>query len=139
MADRDTTASLAVQVVERVDGTLIVQLTGEIDISTAEILIDQFRVISAERIQNVILDATEVEFIDSTGLHALIEGKRMIREGGTNLVLVPSPQVRRVLELVFPEPIFAARVNSVEEAFAWLVSNPEGLNVATTAGEGTSV
>ncbi len=138
MADRDRTASLAVRVVERVDGTLIVQLTGEIDISTAEILIDQFRVISAERIPNVILDATEVEFIDSTGIHALIEGKRMIREGGTNLVLVPSQQVRRVLELVFPEPIFAARVDSVEEAFAWLVSHPEGLNVAPTAGDGSS-
>jgi anti-anti-sigma factor len=138
MTDRDRTASLAVQVVERVDGTLVVQLTGEIDISTAEILIDQFRVISAERIQNVILDATEVEFIDSAGLHALIEGKRMIREGGTNLVLVPSRQVRRVLELVFPEPLFAARVDSVEEAFAWLVSHPEGLNAASTARDGSS-
>ena len=138
MADRDTTASLAVEVVERGDGTLIVKLTGEIDISTAEILIDQFRAISAERIQNAILDATEVEFIDSTGLHALIEGKRMIREGGTNLVLVPSRQVRHVMELVFPEPLFAARVDSVEEAFAWLVSNPEGLNVASPAGEGSS-
>lgn len=138
MADRDRTASLAVQVVERVDGTLIVQLTGEIDISTAEILIDQFRVISAERIQNVILDATGVEFIDSSGLHALIEGKRIIREGGTNLVLVPSQQVRRVLELVFPEPIFAARVDSVEEAFAWLASHPEGLSVTSTTSDGSS-
>ena len=138
MADRDRTASLAVQVAERVDGTLIVQLTGEIDISTAEILIDQFRAISAERIQNVILDATGVEFIDSSGLHALIEGKRIIRGGGTNLVLVPSRPMRRVMELVFPEPIFAARVDSVEEALAWLGSHPEGLNVTSSAGDGTS-
>ena len=123
MADRDTTALLAVQVVEQDAGTVIVQLTGEIDISSAEILVDQFRAISAQRLENVILDATRVSFIDSTGLHALTEGKRMIHAEGTSLFLVPSRQVKRVLELVFPEPLFAVRVDTLQEALA-LISPP---------------
>ena len=49
----------------------------------------------------MILDATGISFMDSTGLHALVNGKRMIHEAGTRLILVPSPQMRRVLELVF--------------------------------------
>jgi len=118
-------AQLTVQTVNHTDGTIVVQLAGEIDISSAPILIDAFRDISAERVPNVILDATRISFMDSTGLHALVDGKRMIHEGGTNLILVPSSQMRRVMDLVFPEPLFAARVDSVEEALALIGSFAE--------------
>lgn len=120
MADGDGTALLAVQAVEEVDGTVVVRLTGEIDMSTAGILSEHLRSISAQQLEHVVLDATEVSFMDSTGLHALTEGKRLFHEAGTNLYLVPSSQVRRVLELVFPEPLFAVRVNSLEEALAMI-------------------
>jgi anti-sigma B factor antagonist len=116
MANRDPGELLEAQVVERADGITILHLTGEIDMSSASALVDQFTAISEQRRPNVILDATQVTFIDSTGLHALTEGKRMIHERGTRIFLVPSPQVKRLLELVFPEPLFAARVDSVEEA-----------------------
>lgn len=39
-------------------------------------------------------------------------------QNGMRIFLVPSRQVRRVLELVFPDPIFASRLDSVEEAIA---------------------
>jgi anti-anti-sigma factor len=116
MANRDPGELLEAKLVQRADGITILHLTGEIDMSSASALVDQFTVISEQRLANVILDATRVTFIDSTGLHALTEGKRKIHEQGTRIFLVPSPQVRRVLELVFPEPLFAARVDSVEEA-----------------------
>ncbi|MFP4555071.1 MAG: STAS domain-containing protein, partial [Actinomycetota bacterium] len=67
---------------------------------------------------SVILDATDVTFMDSTGLHALIEGKRTLHEHGSQIFLVPSPQVQRVLELVFPDPLFASRLESVDEALS---------------------
>jgi anti-anti-sigma factor len=109
---------LEAQLIARIDGITILQLAGEVDMSSAQTLVDQFIAISGQRLDNVILDATRVTFIDSTGLHALTEGKRKIHEQGTRIFLVPSPQVRRVLELVFPEPLFAARVDSVEEALS---------------------
>ena len=62
----------------------------QIDISSAPILIDSVPSHLRGRTPNVILDATSIGFMDSTGLHALVDGKRMIHESGTNLILVPS-------------------------------------------------
>ncbi len=67
-----------------------------------------------------------VTFMDSTGLHALVSGKDRIHGSGTTIALIASPQVRRVLELIFPEPLFAARVDTMDQAresLGWLASN----------------
>jgi anti-sigma B factor antagonist len=96
------------------------QLVGEIDIATVE----QFRTALEELLgthhEKVVIDATGIDFMDSTGLHALMDGKRLIHETGSTVVLVASPAVRRILELIFPDPLFAARVDTVEEALAVL-------------------
>lgn len=102
------------------DDVMIVRLDGEIDISSVHLLRSQFKSLIGEGRSSVILDATRVTFMDSTGLHALVEGKRLLHENGLRIFLVPSRQVRRVLELVFPDPMFAARLDSVEEAIAAL-------------------
>lgn len=100
------------------ENMVIVRLTGEIDISSAHLLSDQFASMVTEGRSAIILDATNVTFMDSTGLHALVEGKRTLHDKGSRIYLVPSRQVRRVLELVFPDPIVAARLDSVDEAMA---------------------
>jgi anti-anti-sigma factor len=100
------------------DRCSILRLVGEVDISTAHILAHKFTEIVQDRVARLVIDATGITFMDSTGLHALVEGKRATHENGTKIYLVPSPQVRRVLELVFPDPLFAARLDSVDEAFA---------------------
>lgn len=123
----ETVALLTVQAIKNTDGTVIVQLNGEIDVSSGQILIDAFRTISEEHMPDVILDATGISFMDSAGVHALVDGKRMIHEGGTNLILVPSAQMRRVLELAYPGPLFAARVKTLEEALALIQSLHENL------------
>ena len=97
---------------------LVLRLVGEVDIAT----VDQFREILGRladlRRANVVIDASGVTFMDSTGLHALIEGKRAIHDVNAHIVLVCSPQVRRILELMFPERLFADRVDTMEEALA---------------------
>lgn len=107
---------LVVEVEPISDGTVMVLLKGEVDISSAHLLTSQFSDLAAKPHASVIVDATEVTFMDSTGLHALVEGKRALHDNGTRIFLVPSRQVRRVLELVFPDPLFAFRLDSVEEA-----------------------
>lgn len=96
----------------------ILRLFGEIDLSSVHVLGDQFEKIVGQSLPDVIVDATAVTFMDSTGLHAPVEGKRALHENGTRIYLVPSKQVRRVIELVFPDPLFAARVDSVDDALA---------------------
>jgi anti-anti-sigma factor len=98
----------------------ILRLTGEIDISSVHVLSQQFEVAAQAGMTELVIDATNVTFMDSTGLQALIEGKRLIHESGSKIALVPSRQVRRVLEVVFPEPLFAARVTTVQEALEFL-------------------
>jgi anti-sigma B factor antagonist len=100
------------------EDVVIVRLVGEIDLSSAHLLSTQLAQLARPSLSAVILDAAKVGFMDSTGLHALVEGKRALHEMGTEIYLVPSRQVGRVLELVFPDKLFAARVASVDEALA---------------------
>lgn len=95
----------------------ILRLKGEVDISSAPKLAEQFQLAAENGCSELLIDATAVTFMDSSGLHALVEGKRLIHQNGSKIALVPSDQVRRVMELVFPEPLFAARVGTINEAF----------------------
>ena len=123
MKDQASADLLTVETEELRDGAVVMRLSGEVDISSANLMSQQFEALAGRGNTAVILDATKVTFMDSTGLHALVEGKRILHEAGTRVFLVPSNQVRRVLELVFPDPLFAARLNSVDEAIAALESN----------------
>lgn len=98
----------------------ILRLAGEIDMDTVHVLADQLEMAPNGGWSSFVIDLSNVSFMDSVGLHALKEGKRLIHEHDIEIVLVTSPQVRRLFELVFPKPIFAARVDSVDEALRFL-------------------
>lgn len=105
--------------VERVrDGIVILRIGGEVDMATAESLTEQIRSLLAQGTSHVILDTTGITFMDSTGMHALVAGKRALHEEGAAIYLVPSDAVRRLFELVFPEPLFATWFDTVDEAIA---------------------
>jgi len=120
MQNRNTEDLLTAELRTLGDHAAIVHLTGEVDISSAHLLSIQLESASKSGLRDVIIDAAGVSFMDSTGLHALVEGKRLLHDAGTRIVLVSSPQVRRVLELVFPDPLFAARVDSIDEALGMI-------------------
>lgn len=116
MGDAAPESLLTAELEQLDDRTVVLRLFGEIDLSSVHVLGDQFESLVGQQLSNVIVDATQVTFMDSTGLHALVEGKRALHESGAHIYLVPSKQVKRVLELVFPDPLFASRHDSVEEA-----------------------
>ncbi|HWB89524.1 MAG TPA: STAS domain-containing protein [Acidimicrobiia bacterium] len=113
---------LTMEVEETENGITILTLVGEIDLESGPALADEFRKLAGRKPKRVIVDASGVTFMDSTGIHTLVEGKRALHDAGTSLVLVSSRIVRRVLELVFPTPMFAIRVDTLEEALATLES-----------------
>lgn len=98
------------------DSAAILRLSGEVDLSSAHKLVDQFALAAESGCSQLVIDATEVTFMDSSGLHALVEGERLVSQNGNKIAFVPSDQVRRVMELVFPDPPFAARVDTIDEA-----------------------
>lgn len=81
-----------------------VVLEGELDIAGAPLLTDALQDIDsgARRVipRSVILDLRAVTFVDSAGLHALIEAADACREQGREMVVVRGPaQVERVFAL----------------------------------------
>ncbi|MGE5453907.1 MAG: anti-sigma factor antagonist [Methylocystaceae bacterium] len=83
------------------DDILIVKLSGDIDISVADALRSQ---IDAEYVQqgvrHLLLDLSEVEFMDSTGL-GLILGryKKVMAAGGRTYIVRPRARVKQLLEM----------------------------------------
>ena len=76
-----------------------VRVTGELDVATAPILA---RALSQAdtRAQRVVLDLRELTFIDSSGVHVIIDASRRATASGRALVLVRGPEhIDRVLFL----------------------------------------
>jgi len=87
--------------VRRVDKTTILEVAGEIDLSSSpevrKMLLHEF---TANRTARVIVNMQRVEYIDSSGVAALIEGLKAARDIGSRLLLSGlSPIAREVLQL----------------------------------------
>jgi anti-sigma B factor antagonist len=96
--------SLSVQPlsVERVsqDGVELVLVDGELDIATAARLIGVLNTSVEDAIQSVVVDLSNVDFMDSTGLALLINANRRLslrRKGFA--VVCPAGPLRRVFEV----------------------------------------
>ena len=74
-------------------------LVGELDLATADTLVERVVAATGSAPGDVVLDLRGLEFVDSTGIRALI-GISSRLEGGTLVLEGPTPSVRRVLELV---------------------------------------
>ena len=85
---------------DRDAGTATVALHGEVDVLT----VDQVRVALAEALaggpREIVVDLTDLEFIGSTGLGALVFGFQRARDAGTAFRLARASRgVRQVLVL----------------------------------------
>jgi anti-sigma B factor antagonist len=108
---------LAVERTSR-DGVELVLVEGEVDIATAARLISVLNSSVAEALKSVVVDLTNVGFMDSTGLALLINAHRRLslRRKGFAVVCPPGP-VWRVFEItdmidtlhVFPDRESASR------------------------------
>ena len=77
-----------------------VDLRGDVDMRTAPALSERLEQLASEQPLLVVVDLNDVEFLDSSGIRALVHGARVIEEaGGRLLVEGASGAVARVLEL----------------------------------------
>jgi anti-sigma B factor antagonist len=78
----------------------VLQVTGEVDVYTAPILREQMRELAAKGAVHLIADLGQVDFLDSTGLGALVGGLKRLREARGSLALVTStPRILRVFQI----------------------------------------
>ncbi|MEW2440268.1 STAS domain-containing protein [Micromonospora marina] len=81
-------------VTAQVDGDhLRVQVTGEVDMATADTM---FQTALREPAKRLTLDLRAVTFFDSAAIHAVV---RLAQRFPDALTVLPSPQVRRVLDI----------------------------------------
>lgn len=87
---------------ERIGPNLIVRVDGELDLVTSPLFREKVekKLNQYEMIKHLILDLRKVNFIDSSGLGAILgRFKRLSQQGGRLSAVNVSPQVRRIFEL----------------------------------------
>jgi stage II sporulation protein AA (anti-sigma F factor antagonist) len=90
------------------EGVLVMNLSGELDMATVEPLREASRTALASGDYNtLVFDLTQLEFIDSTGLHVLTDAHREITlKGGQVRMVCPKGNIRTVLELSGLDKLF---------------------------------
>jgi anti-sigma B factor antagonist len=100
-SERPAAVGASLQIaVEAVDGYLRVTPTGEVDLSTAAYLEQQILRVFGQRRSRLVLDLSQLDFIDATGLHVLVACRD--RASNSNVafqVIAGHGQPRRILEL----------------------------------------
>lgn len=92
---------------------LIVQVQGEVDIHTSPALESALQEAVNDGKSAVWVDLSDVSFMDSSGLGALIASLRVAKANSKELVLVsPQPAVNRVLAMTGLDKVFSIRAAS---------------------------
>jgi len=108
------------------DRTTIVAVDGEIHVSTAP----EFSSVLATTIESgrvqLVLDLTDVSFIDSTGLSVLLNALRSVtRAGGRMAVVCSNPTVLRLFEITRLDTTFDLHAGA-DAALAAVQADAEG-------------
>jgi anti-anti-sigma factor len=97
----------------------VVSLEGELDLATSPQLREQLVALTERADSVIVVDLTDLAFIDSTGLSVLVMALNRSRASGGSIVLRnPSPSVMRILEITGLVSIFGIEQQSVPTASA---------------------
>jgi anti-anti-sigma factor len=94
----------ALRITSESEGTrAVLRVAGELDLATADQLRDRIRALLGREsaVTELVLDLAGLEFLDVTGLGALLEARRKLAAIGATLTLRrPRPMVVRMLDLL---------------------------------------
>lgn len=103
----------------------MIDLEGEVDVYTAPQLKQQIINMLDGGVYHVIVNLTNVEYLDSTALGVLIGGLKRLRERNGTLDLVcPNARIRRIFEITGLDKIFD--IYSAEQEATQKVEPKEG-------------
>jgi anti-sigma B factor antagonist len=115
LADADGVRKKPVLRVEAVGDACVVKLGGELDLYNAPAVREALAQATAGSPQRVVVDLSEVEFIDSTALGVLIEARTKLNNQRAFLLAAPGLETRRALEISGLDRHFTVH-DSVSEA-----------------------
>ncbi len=88
------------------NSALTLVLIGELDMASVPVLRDAFDAAGDDH-TTVVVDLTELTFIDSTGISELLRANRRLRPRGGIVLRSPTDLVRRVLEITAADHLIA--------------------------------
>lgn len=104
--------------VSREGDAVVLKVSGSVSISDAERLREQLEALAAEQVPVVVLELSEMDFISSLGLGAIISGHLKCRHHHGQIKLVnPTAAVRELLETTRLTKLFGV-FESVEQALS---------------------
>ena len=96
-------------------GVPVLEVRGEVDVSTSPELRNRLAGISEAGQKVVVVDLTDVSFVDSTALGVLVSGlKRFRSDGGDLRLVVTQPHIAKVFEITGLTEVFAIYRTSEE-------------------------
>lgn len=88
-------------------GTVVVTVYGDLDLHSADQLGDLLVGVVDRGASLVVVDLSDVEFVDSQGLGALMRGTRRFGAGKDRFrLVVPAPEIRRLFEITALDRVF---------------------------------
>lgn len=98
--------------VTREGDTVVVAPVGEVDLSRSPRLRSVLREAQASRPKRVVIDLSEVEYMDSSGVATLVEAFQVARRNGSKMVLCGlMDRVRSIFEIARLDTIFTITAN----------------------------
>jgi anti-sigma B factor antagonist len=87
--------------------TAFVQVSGEIDAATSDEFARVLRQAIERDVRRLVLDVAAVDFIDSSGLRALVQAHRAVQgQGGEMVLRAPTDTFRRLLDVTGLDEVF---------------------------------
>jgi anti-sigma B factor antagonist len=81
------------------DGAAVVSVRGEVDNDTAPQLRDALSAAFGGGASRVVVDLTETDFLDSSGLGALVGVSKQNADRGPLVLVCPKPNLRKLFEI----------------------------------------
>jgi len=98
----------------------VVSLTGEVDATNSEELYGVLESVVLQLPRLLVVDLSELTFMDSTGLRMLLRSSRELdQQGGVLALAAPQVSVARVLQLTRADqliPVYATVTDAIAEA-----------------------
>lgn len=90
-----------------------VRLYGEVDIYNADSLKSQLHALADQKKADIVLDCTNLKYIDSTGLGVLVSALKRVREADKNIRIINlQPYIAKIFTLTGLDKVFSIEVSA---------------------------
>ncbi|HWS77599.1 MAG TPA: STAS domain-containing protein [Thermomonas sp.] len=102
------------------NGSQRVEIGGRLDTHTYGELDDRLTLVLASKVQSLLLDLAQLDYISSAGVRSVFRARKLLSERGGKVVIANAqPQVQKVFDIVKAVPL-SEIFRTVEEADAYL-------------------